>query len=300
MRIFHTDAVDFPLPGDHRFPLDKYRVLRRRVERELSGPSVTLDVPEPVRRVDAARVHTAGYLESFESGALPARQLREIGLPWSPQLVARTFLSVGATLAACRSALADGRAVYLGGGTHHAFADRGAGFCILNDGPIALLSLLEGGRIRRALIVDLDAHQGDGTAAILAGEPRVFTLSVHCEKNFPFRKQRSDLDVSLAEGTSDTEYLERLGEALGLAFEASRPDLVLYLAGSDPFEGDRLGRLALTRAGLRARDVAVYSACESRGVPVAVVMAGGYARPIDASVDIHFATVSELVRRATA
>jgi acetoin utilization deacetylase AcuC-like enzyme len=298
LRVFHTDEFDFPLREGHRFPLGKYRELRLRVERQLGSHGLELLVPEAVSRRDVDRVHTADYRERFEAGRLSAKELREIGLPWSPQLVERTFRSVGASLAACRAALEDGRAAYLGGGTHHAFADRGAGFCVLNDGPIALRALQDAGALRRALIVDLDAHQGDGTACILAGDASCFTLSVHCEKNFPFRKRVSDLDVALPAGTGDVRYLEALEDALEAAVDAVRPQLILYLAGADPYEGDRLGRLALSSAGLRTRDALVFDAGERHGIPLAVVMAGGYARPIERTVEIQLDTVQELWRRA--
>jgi acetoin utilization deacetylase AcuC-like enzyme len=297
VRVFHTDDFDFPLHEGHRFPLGKYRALRERVQQELVDRSVELLVAPPASREDVDRVHSPDYRERFEHGGLGPRAMREIGLPWSRQLVERTFRSVGASAAACRAALEDGRAAYLGGGTHHAFADRGAGFCVLNDGPIALRALQAARAVRRALIVDLDAHQGDGTAHILAGDPSLFTLSVHCEKNFPFRKEVSDLDVALPAGTGDVRYLERLDDALGTAIEAARPELILFLAGADPYEGDRLGRLSLSREGLRARDSLVLDASERHGIPVAVVMAGGYARPIERTVEIQLDTVREVSRR---
>lgn len=298
MRIFHTDAFDFPLREGHRFPLSKYVLLRERAQAALDGDGARFEVPPPVSRAAVDRVHDPGYRLGFERGRLGERAMREIGLPWSPQLVERTFRSVGATAAACGAALEDGVAVYLGGGTHHAFPGRGAGFCVLNDVPIAFRDLQARERMRRGLIVDCDAHQGDGTAAILSEDPSVFTLSLHCEKNFPFRKQRSDLDVALPQGTGDVRYLEALDEALERGFEAARPQLAVYLAGADPYEGDRLGRLSLTREGLRERDRLVLDACARRGVPLAVVMAGGYARDISETVEIQLSTVREAWRLA--
>jgi acetoin utilization deacetylase AcuC-like enzyme len=298
VQIFHTDDFDFPLREGHRFPLRKYVALRSRVEGELDGRGERLVIPPPVERAAIDRVHAPAYRMRFEEGRLSTRELREIGLPWSPELVERTFRSVGATLAACAAARESGWAAYLGGGTHHAFAERGAGFCVLNDVPIALRELQCRGALRRGLVVDLDAHQGDGTAAILSADSTLFTLSVHCEKNFPFRKQSSDLDVSLPPGTGDVRYLEELEEALDSGFEAARPDLAVYLAGADPYEGDRLGRLSLTRPGLRERDRLVLDACRRRGVPLAVVMAGGYARDISETVEIQLDTVRALRRVA--
>jgi acetoin utilization deacetylase AcuC-like enzyme len=298
LQIFHTDDFHFPLREGHRFPLRKYVELRLRVEDELDGGDDRMVVPPPVTRQAVDRVHTPDYLARFEEGRLSEREMREIGLPWSPELVERTFRSVGATLAACAAAQDGGWAAYLGGGTHHAFPDRGAGFCVLNDVPIALRDLQQRGAIRRGLVVDLDAHQGDGTAAILSDDPTMFTLSLHCEKNFPFRKQSSDLDISLPTGTGDVRYLEELDDALERGFDAGRPDLAVYLAGADAYEGDRLGRLALTRDGLRERDSLVFEACRRRGVPLAVVMAGGYARDISETVAIQLDTMRALRRVA--
>lgn len=206
-------------------------------------------------------------------------------------MVERSLRSTGATISACRAALADGLAVNLAGGTHHAFADRAEGYCVFNDSAVAARVMQAEGRVRQVVIIDCDVHQGNGTAAILAGDPSVFTLSVHAARNFPFTKQRSDLDVDLPDGTGDAAYLTALTEALAHALERSRAELAVYLAGADPFVGDRLGRLALSKDGLSRRDELVLATCRDAGLPVAVTMAGGYARELDDIVDIHYRTV---------
>jgi acetoin utilization deacetylase AcuC-like enzyme len=223
---------------------------------------------------------------------LSAEEQRRIGFPWSPQMVERSRRSSGATLAAARAALDDGVGVNLAGGTHHAFRARGEGYCVFNDSAIAALALQGQGRIRRAVILDCDVHQGNGTAAILAGDPTVFTFSIHGANNFPFDKEASDLDIELPDATGDSVYLDALEKGVCRALSASQPDLAIYLAGADPFEGDRLGRLNLTKPGLAARDRLVFELCRGAGVPVAVAMAGGYARNVEDTVDIHFATVA--------
>jgi acetoin utilization deacetylase AcuC-like enzyme len=207
-------------------------------------------------------------------------------------MVERSRRSAGATIEACRAALEDGLAVNLAGGTHHAFRDRGEGYCVFNDSAIAALAIQAEGLARRVVILDCDVHQGNGTAAILAHDPSVFTFSIHGARNFPFSKEASDLDIELPDATGDAAYLDALERGVCHALSAAQPELAIYLAGADPFEGDRLGRLSLTKAGLLARDRMVFELCRSAGVPVAVVMAGGYARIIADTVDIHFATVA--------
>lgn len=291
LRIFRTDQFELPLPPGHRFPVSKYRLLRERVEAAgLAGPG-GLDVAPAAGDSDLARVHTADYLQALRDGTLDREAQRRLGLPWSPALVERSRRSAGATLAAAAAALDDGIAVSLAGGTHHAFPGYGSGYCVFNDCAVAVRALQARGAIARALVVDCDVHQGDGTAAIFEGDPAVYTLSLHGARNFPFRKQRSTLDVELADGTGDAEYLAALDAALAQALPVAAPDLVLYLAGADPFEGDRLGRLALTKDGLHKRDLRVLAACAGAHIPVAVLMAGGYAEPIEDTVDIHYATV---------
>jgi acetoin utilization deacetylase AcuC-like enzyme len=225
------------------------------------------------------------------SGALTAAEQRAIGFPWSPEMVERSRRSAGATIAACRAAIAEGVAVNLAGGTHHAHADRGEGFCVFNDAAIAARLMQAERRVARVAIVDLDVHQGNGTAAILAKDDSVFTLSLHGENNYPFAKAISDLDIALPDATGDAAYLEQLDGALVELFERFDPQLIIYLAGADPHEGDRLGRLKLSAAGLAARDRRVLEVASARGLPVAMAMAGGYGRNIDDTVDIHLQTV---------
>ncbi|WP_322513127.1 histone deacetylase, partial [Chloroflexus sp.] len=241
---------------------------------------------------ELARAHTKAYIERVLNGQLSSAELRRIGFPWSPQMVERSRRSVGATIAACRVALSEGVGVNLAGGTHHAFADAGAGYCVFNDAAVAARVMQAEGRARQIAIVDCDVHQGDGTAAILAADPTIFTFSIHGAHNFPFRKQQSDLDVALPDATSDAAYLDALEWGLRQTFAAARPDLVIYLAGADPYYDDRLGRLSLTKAGLAERDRLVFAYCRSAGVPVAVTMAGGYARQVSDTVDIHAQTIA--------
>lgn len=257
-------------------------------------------MPTAASTDEILRAHDADYLQRITNGTLDAAQIRRIGFPWSAAMVERSRRSAGATLAACRSALErDGGsacAINLAGGTHHAHRDFGSGFCVFNDAAIAALSMRAEGRVQRVAIIDCDVHQGDGTAAILATEADIFTCSLHGARNFPFRKQRSDLDVELADDTSDTAYLLALDAALDTVFERARPQLVIYLAGADPYAGDRLGRLGLSIAGLQARDARVLGACRRAQVPVAIAMAGGYAEPIEDTVSIHFNTVITAAR----
>jgi acetoin utilization deacetylase AcuC-like enzyme len=236
-------------------------------------------------------VHCARYRERVANGALDAAEQRAIGFPWSPAMVERSRRSSGATLAAAREALARGWSANLAGGTHHAFRDRGEGFCVFNDAAIAARALQAEAGLQRLAIVDCDVHQGNGTASIFAGDASVFTFSIHGARNFPFAKEASDLDIELADGTGDDEYLWHLERGLDETLERSRPQLVFYLAGADPFEDDRLGRLALTKPGLLRRDQLVLATLHARGIPVALAMAGGYARNIEDSVEIHANTI---------
>lgn len=291
MRLFYADHFVLPLPAGHRFPMEKYARLRQRLLD--SGRFLPADfaVPDAASDAEVLRAHDAGYLERVISGQLSAAELKAIGFPWSAAMVERSRRSAGATLAACRHALQAGWGANLAGGTHHAHRDAGSGFCVFNDAAIAALAMRAEGRVERIAIVDCDVHQGDGTATILAGEPQVFTCSLHGARNFPFTKARSDLDVELADETGDEAYLEALAGALNIVFDDFRPQLVIYLAGADPYAGDRLGRLALSKRGLIARDSAVLQRCHQARVPVALAMAGGYAREIDDTVDIHLATL---------
>ncbi len=235
-------------------------------------------------------VHTPDYVERFVAGTLSAAELRRIGFPWSPALVERSRRAVGGTVAAARHALAAGTGMNLAGGTHHAFPDHGEGFCVFNDVAIAIRLLREEGALRRAAVIDLDVHQGNGTHAIFAGDREVFTFSMHGGRNYPFEKVAGTLDIDLPDGTEDAEYLAALAGALPAVLHAARPDLVVYLAGADPHEGDRLGRMRLTFAGLARRDAMVMAACREVGIPVTVVVAGGYGRRIEDTVAVHVAT----------
>ncbi|MBL8471390.1 MAG: histone deacetylase [Rhodocyclaceae bacterium] len=289
MRCFYTDAFVLPLPPEHRFPMQKYRLLRERVEAEL--PWLRLEVPAAASDVELQRAHAPEYVAKVAAGHLSTTDMRAIGFPWSPEMVERSRRSAGATLGACRSALQENIAVNLAGGTHHARRDAGAGFCVFNDAAVAARAMQAESLAARIAIIDLDVHQGDGTAAIFAGDPSVYTLSVHGAKNYPFRKERSRLDVELADGAGGAEYLAALDAALARLFGEFDADLVIYLAGADPYAGDRYGRLKLDKAALAERDARVYEACAARALPLAVAMAGGYADRIEDIVDIHFATV---------
>jgi acetoin utilization deacetylase AcuC-like enzyme len=316
VNAFYSDTFVLPLPEHHRFPMAKYRLVRERLIAEAVLSPDDLHVPEPVDWDDLRQVHDAGYVAAVANGTLSADMQRRIGFPWSPMMVERSRRSVGATLAAarevvgCRAGLSgpppggperaapprDAIAANLAGGTHHAFRDRGEGFCVFNDVAVAAAVLLRDYSIARAVVVDCDVHQGNGTAAIFRDEPAVFTFSLHGEKNFPFRKEVSDLDVTFADGAGDDEYLDALGTHLPRVFDAHRPDIVFYLAGADPYEGDRLGRLSLTIDGLRTRDRLVFDACRTRGIPIVVTMSGGYAPDVNAIVTIHCNTIREAVR----
>jgi len=239
-----------------------------------------------------ALAHHPVYIERVSAGLLTQAEQKAIGFPWSSQMVERSRRSAGATIQACRAALKDGVAVNLAGGTHHAYADRGEGFCVFNDSAIAARLMQAERRVQRVAIVDLDVHQGNGTASILAHDDSVFTLSLHAEHNYPFKKERSDLDVALPDGTGNAAYLEALDAALATLFARFAPELIIYLAGADPHEGDRLGRLKLTMQGLAARDRMVFDSACGRGIPVAVSMAGGYGKNIQDTVAVHIQTIA--------
>jgi acetoin utilization deacetylase AcuC-like enzyme len=294
MKAFYTDEFVLPLPAGHRFPMEKYRRLRERVAREL--PEVALHLPPAASQTELCRAHDPAYVARVLDGKLTAAELRAIGFPWSAQMVERSRRSAGATMAACRAALAEGIAVNLAGGTHHAHRDRGAGFCVFNDAAIAARAMQAEGLLETIGVVDCDVHQGDGTAAIAAGDETIFTLSIHGARNFPFRKAASDIDIELPDGAQDAEYLQALKWGLAELWRRSSPQMVIYLAGADPYAGDRLGRLALSMEGLLARDAMVFGACVGRGIPIAVTMAGGYGEVVDDTVAIHFQTVREAVR----
>jgi acetoin utilization deacetylase AcuC-like enzyme len=272
--------------------MEKYAQLRERVLNEGIITADQLHIPEPASITELARAHDPAYIERVLNGQLTSAELRRIGFPWSPQMVERSRRSAGATIAACRVALSEGVGVNLAGGTHHAFSDAGAGYCVFNDAAVAARAMQAEGRAQRIAIIDCDVHQGDGTAAILAGDETIFTFSIHGANNFPFRKQQSDLDIALPDATSDTAYLDALEWGIRQVFASARPELIIYLAGADPYYDDRLGRLSLTKAGLAERDRLIFSFCRAAGVPIAITMAGGYARQIVDTVDIHAHTVA--------
>jgi acetoin utilization deacetylase AcuC-like enzyme len=281
-----------PLPAGHRFPIEKYARLRDRVVTDGLVRPDALHEPARVSRDALCRVHDARYVDGFSSGALEEGAMRRIGFPWSPPLVERAWRAVGGTCEAAAAALSLGVTINLAGGTHHAFPERGEGFCVFNDVAVAIRMLLSEGRIRRAAVIDLDVHQGNGTHAIFAGDDRVRTFSMHGRRNYPFHKVPGTLDVELDDGTEDDEYLDRLATALPGVLADGAPDLVIYLAGADPHEADRLGRLRLTLDGLARRDAMVLQACREVGIPVAITIAGGYGHDIETTVEAHARTVN--------
>jgi acetoin utilization deacetylase AcuC-like enzyme len=300
VKAFYSDTFVLPLPEGHRFPMAKYSRLRQRIVEEGIVGESDLAVPDPAAWDDIRLAHTDEYARAVASGTLPADMQRRIGFPWSEQMVERSRRSVGATVAAARVVMNGGGrvAANLAGGTHHAFSDRGEGYCVFNDVAVAARVLQRDGAIVRATVVDCDVHQGNGTAAIFRDDPTVFTMSLHGATNFPFRKEVSDLDVTFDDGTGDDEYLAALAVHLPDVLDATLPDVVFYLAGADPYEGDRLGKLALTIAGLRQRDRFVFDECRRRAVPVVVAMSGGYAVDVEAIATIHVNTIKEAVRSA--
>ncbi len=292
MKAFFCPTFELPLPEGHAFPMAKYRRLYERVRDHAGRWGVTLH--DPVSASDEAlrRVHCPDYIERVRRGTLSPQEQRRIGFPWSEAMAKRARRTVGGTIAALTSAMTEGGvAVNLAGGTHHAGFDRGGGYCIFNDAVVAARHAQAEGIASRVLIVDLDVHHGNGTAELVANDDTLFAFSMHDAKNYPAIKPASDLDVPLPPGTSDARYLDLLAQHLPRAVNAAQPAAVIYLAGADPFEGDRLGQLALTKAGLAERDRYVLSTCARLGLPVAVAMAGGYAPEVDDIVDIHARTV---------
>lgn len=298
MRAWSHSRLLFPLGAKRRYPLPKYALLRERVE---AGP-VAIAEPDPVPWTAVEATHDPHFAHRMRHGRLSVREQRVLGLPWSPELIARSLAGIAGTLGAARDALAPdgpGVGIMLGGGTHHAGVTSARGFCVFNDLAIVTRELRREGLARRVLVVDLDVHQGDGTAELLARDPDAFTLSVQCERNFPFDRIASDLDVELPQRTGDDAYMNALDHALQEAGERfPDPDLVLYVAGADPWEGDRLGRLALTKDGLRARDDRVFAHAADHDVPIAMTLAGGYAPDVTDTVDIHAATVDAALTAA--
>lgn len=295
MLAFHSDAHSLALPPGHRFPQSKYRLLREHFERE---PGRLRMQPAPAASEgELALAHTPDYVDAVLLGHLSAAAQQEIGFPWSPAMAARSRHSVGASIAAARAALAEGVAANMAGGTHHAYADKGSGYCVFNDVAVAArLMQAEWSRAHRSLlrvlVIDLDVHQGNGTAAIFRDDDTVFTFSMHGARNFPFRKEASDLDVDLADGCGDVEYLAALDRALAEVWRRCEPGLAFYVAGADPHEGDRLGRLKLSYEGLAERDRRVLEALRERRIPVALSMAGGYGHDLATTVAVQVNTLN--------
>jgi acetoin utilization deacetylase AcuC-like enzyme len=301
MKIYHYDSFGFPLPPDHRFPVNKYALLRERLlETGILSPDA-LEVAPAATAEQLSLVHTPEYIAQVFEGRLDDKEIRRMGLPWSPQLVERVRRSVGATIAAAEAALLDGIAASLGGGTHHAFPDHGQGFCIFNDVAVAArwVQVCSGKEHRvgvqqptsRVVVIDCDVHQGNGTAFIFEDDPSVYTFSIHGQKNFPFHKETSDLDIGLPDGTGDEDYLDALESALDKVLAMGPFDLAFYLAGADPYAGDRLGRMRLSKAGLARRDRLVLETCREYRLPVAITMSGGYAHQVEDIAQIHAETI---------
>jgi len=296
MKVFDSTSFVLPLPANHRFPMSKYQLLSERVKAEL--PEVEVLVAPAASRGAIERIHDAAYVAQVFSGSLTPQQQRRIGFPWSERLVERSRRSVGATIAASKAAMVDGVSVNLAGGTHHAHADFGAGFCVFNDVAVAVEDIRKFGR-EKVAIIDCDVHQGDGTAKIFEKDPDTLTISLHGAENFPFRKMKSNLDVALPSGASDEVYLQALRRAL-LVLEEFDPDMVFYVAGADPFEHDKLGHLKLSKEGLVLRDQTVLRTARRCNAPIVIVMGGGYATHIPDIVDIHFNTVRLALTSASA
>ena len=294
-RAWSSARFSVPLPSGHRFPIAKYAMIRDAVAASgvLDGG---IEEPDRVERWALSLVHTERWIDAVSAGTTSDAEVRRLGFPWSPELQERSMRTVQATLEAARDALDSGIGITLAGGTHHAFADRGEGYCVFNDVAVAIKVLQREGRIRRAAILDLDVHQGNGTAAIFQGDADVFTFSMHGRKNYPFHKEQSTLDVELEDGCDDGDYLALLDHHLTDVLDHCSPDLVCYLGGADPYQGDRLGRLRLSMDGLARRDRMVFARCRTRGLPVVLTMAGGYAEQIGDIAMIHANSVRELVR----
>lgn len=297
MKAYYCDQFVLPLPAGHRFPMEKYRLLRERLLADNIIHPNDLIEPHAVHVDDLRRAHDPRYVQRVLLGQLTDDEIRRLGFPWSPALVERSRRSSGGTLAACRAALTDGFAANLAGGTHHAGYDFAEGFCIFNDSAVAIRALQAEGLVRRVLIIDCDVHQGNGTANVFRDDESVYTFSIHGERNFPLRKVPSRLDIGLEDGTGDEEYLIALEKGLDQAITEAAAEMMIYLAGADPYEGDRLGRLKLTKTGLLARDRMVFDYCQASRLPVAITMAGGYAPSIEDIVEIQSNTIREAAGR---
>ncbi|MEL6361137.1 MAG: histone deacetylase [Pseudomonadota bacterium] len=286
MKIYYSDTFDLRLPDGHRFPGRKYGMLYRKLIDDCILAPSDLHISPSVEEAALARAHDTAYIAAIDDGSIEPSAMRRIGFPWSPHIAKRARATLGGAVAAARTAMQEGISGQLAGGTHHAHYDFGAGYCVFNDFAVAALDLIASGSVDRVAIVDLDVHQGDGNAAILGGRKDVFVFSLHGEKNFPFRKVASDLDVGLPDNVDDRDYLSALEEALPKVF-AFQPDIILYQAGVDPLAEDRLGRMKLSFQGLMDRDRVVLEAARERGIPVSMAIGGGYADPIEASVEAY-------------
>jgi len=290
MKAFYTDHFVLPLPAGHRFPMAKYSMVRQQISQ---WPDLALIEAPRASDTELLLAHDPIYVQRVITGTLSPQAQREIGFPWTPDMVERSRRSVGATIAAAQACLTEGISINLAGGTHHAYRDKGSGFCVFNDAVIAARVLQRKTDVQRVAIIDLDVHQGNGTASIVRRDSTIFTLSLHGDKNFPFRKEPSDLDVGLPDGCSDDQYLDALDRALKELDARFEPELLIYLAGADPHEGDRLGRLKLTFAGLKARDLRIYDYARARNLGLAVTMAGGYGHDINNTVRVHVQTIEQ-------
>jgi acetoin utilization deacetylase AcuC-like enzyme len=290
VQVFYTPRYYADIGQGHIFPIRKFELVREKLLAEGTLHPEEIVEPEPAPLEDVLLVHTEDYVSRLRSGDLTTKEIRRLGLPWSESLVRRSFYAVGGTLAATQASLAHGYSSNLAGGTHHSFPDRGEGFCVLNDVAIAIRAMRARKLIRRAAIVDCDVHQGNGTATIFNGDPNTFTFSMHGANNYPLFKAQSTLDVELPDGTSDTAYIETLAAHLPQVFR-SDPEIVFYLAGADPYRGDKLGRLALSIDGLRERDAYVLRKCYEREIPIVTVMSGGYGKDINDTIEIHCNTI---------
>ncbi len=289
MKVFHCDQFTYDLPDGHAFPVEKYRMLRLALLGESIIPPDHFYLAPAATKETICLAHTPTYYESVINGTLSKQHIRQIGLPWSLELVTRAQYSIGCLISAAKCALSDGIAGSLSGGTHHAFPDEGRGFCIFNDVAVATLYLLKEKLAKRVAVIDLDAHQGNGTAAILNATKEVFILDIHGSKNYPVRKVPASLDIALPEYTGDDEYMKHLVDALPKVFEFA-PDIIFFIAGVDPIQGDRFGKFALSLQGLQDRDEFVLWQCQSHQVPVALSMGGGYAIPIELTIQAHVNT----------
>ena len=293
MHAWSSARFEISLPPGHRFPMSKYARIRDAVLERGLLTAAQLDEPEPIPRTTLRLVHHDCYVEDILQGTLALPAQRRLGFPWGPGLRERSLRTAQATVDAAAYALEHGAGINLAGGTHHAFADRGEGFCVFNDVALAIRLLQHEGRLRRALIIDLDVHQGNGTARIFGDDPDVFTFSMHGANNFPFHKELSRLDIELPDGCSDAGYLGALDRTFEQVLQQSAAELVFYLAGADPYHDDRFGRLGLSREGLRERDRRIFTACRHRNLPLVLTLAGGYARNLDDVIEIQSTTVSE-------